>query len=59
MIQGLLILFDDNETTITGTYFGRVEIFLQNHSLLLKNVQQNDSGLYTAAVFREEINLCG
>ncbi|XP_047197929.1 uncharacterized protein LOC124851144 [Hippoglossus stenolepis] len=52
-------LFDDNETIIIGPYHGRVEIFLQNHSLLLKNVQQADSGRYTAAVFGIEINYVG
>ncbi|XP_047197910.1 uncharacterized protein LOC118118181 isoform X3 [Hippoglossus stenolepis] len=44
-------LFDDNETNTIGPYHGRIEIFLQNHSLLLKNVQQADSGRYTAGVF--------
>ncbi|XP_047197926.1 uncharacterized protein LOC118118196 isoform X7 [Hippoglossus stenolepis] len=44
-------LFHDNKTIIIGPYDGRVEIFLQNHSLLLKNVQQDDSGRYTAGVF--------
>ncbi|XP_047197919.1 uncharacterized protein LOC124854460 isoform X3 [Hippoglossus stenolepis] len=44
-------LFDDNDTNTIGPYHGRIEIFLQNHSLLLKNVQQADSGRYTAGVF--------
>ncbi|XP_047197933.1 uncharacterized protein LOC124851120 isoform X1 [Hippoglossus stenolepis] len=44
-------LFHDNKTITIGPYDGRVEIFLQNHSLLLKNVQQDDSGRYTAGVF--------
>ncbi|XP_060939578.1 uncharacterized protein LOC133017480 [Limanda limanda] len=38
---------------ITDPYKGRVEIFLQNHSLLLKNVRQADSGRYTAVITGE------
>ena len=52
-------LFDDNETKTIDPYDGRVEIFLQNHSLLLKNVQQADSGLYTAGVFGDVIDYVG
>uniref|UniRef100_A0A3B4TPR2 Immunoglobulin V-set domain-containing protein n=1 Tax=Seriola dumerili TaxID=41447 RepID=A0A3B4TPR2_SERDU len=33
---------------IFDMYEGRVKIFAQNHSLLLKNLQTNDSGYYTA-----------
>ncbi|XP_047197937.1 uncharacterized protein LOC124851145 isoform X1 [Hippoglossus stenolepis] len=55
----IIRLFDDNKTKTIGPYHGRVEIFLQNHSLLLKNVQQADSGRYTAAVIGEEINYVG
>ncbi|XP_047197827.1 uncharacterized protein LOC118118187 [Hippoglossus stenolepis] len=40
-------------------YDGRVEIFLQNHSLLLKNVQQADSGRYTAGVFGDNNTYVG
>ncbi|XP_053186757.1 uncharacterized protein LOC128369703 [Scomber japonicus] len=40
----------DNKTRIVPSYKGRVEFFVQNHSLLLKNVQHNDSGDYTALI---------
>ncbi|XP_053186760.1 SLAM family member 5-like [Scomber japonicus] len=40
----------DNKTRIIPSYEGRVEFYVQNHSLLLKNVQQNDSGDYTALI---------
>ena len=52
-------LFDDNETIIIAPYDGRVEIFLQNHSLLLKNVQQADSGPYRAVVSGDQIDDVG
>ena len=49
--SNIIRLFPDNRTKIIDPYHGRVEIFLQNHSLLLKNVQQADSGRYSAGVF--------
>ena len=50
----IIRLLHDNETIKFAPYVGRVEFFLQNHSLLLKNVQQADSGRYTAAVAANE-----
>ncbi|XP_044224486.1 uncharacterized protein LOC122994023 isoform X2 [Thunnus albacares] len=47
-------LFPDNETRIIDSYEGRAEVSLQNHSLLLKNVQQSDSGDYTAHITGDE-----
>ncbi|XP_042283980.1 CD48 antigen-like [Thunnus maccoyii] len=47
-------LFPDYEIRVVGSYVGRAEISLQSHSLLLKNVQQNDSGDYTALIIGEE-----
>ncbi|XP_060940539.1 SLAM family member 5-like [Limanda limanda] len=55
----ILRLFPDNETKIIDPYHGRVEFFLQNYSFLLKNVQQADSGSYTAAVFGNDITYVG
>ncbi|XP_047197909.1 uncharacterized protein LOC118118181 isoform X2 [Hippoglossus stenolepis] len=52
-------LFDDNTSKTIDTYDGRLVIFLQNHSLLLKNVQQADSGRYTAGVFGENDDYVG
>ena len=43
-------LFPDNRMIISGSYVGRADVSLQNHSLLLKNVQQGDSGDYTAHI---------
>ncbi|CAK6977475.1 uncharacterized protein LOC128369704 [Scomber scombrus] len=40
----------DNKTKIVDPYKGRVEFSVQSHSLLLKNVQHNDSGDYTALI---------
>ena len=43
-------LSPDKKPKISSSYEGRAEFSLQNHSLLLKNVQQNDSGDYTALI---------
>ncbi|CAK6977470.1 uncharacterized protein LOC121908209 isoform X3 [Scomber scombrus] len=43
-------LFPNKRTIILDTYEGRVEFSVQNHALLLKNVQQNDSGDYIALI---------
>uniref|UniRef100_UPI0037E7C701 SLAM family member 5-like isoform X2 n=1 Tax=Semicossyphus pulcher TaxID=241346 RepID=UPI0037E7C701 len=40
--------------TIFTSYLGRAEYFAHNHSLLLRNVQQNDSGDYRAEVSGED-----
>ncbi|XP_053186752.1 uncharacterized protein LOC128369698 [Scomber japonicus] len=40
----------DKGTRISDPYKGRVEFSVQNHSLLLKNVQHRDSGDYTALI---------
>ena len=45
----------DNKTRITDSYKGRVEFSVQNHSLLLKNVQHSDSGDYTALIIGDNI----
>ncbi|CAK6983118.1 uncharacterized protein LOC128369698 [Scomber scombrus] len=47
-------LFPDNTTRISDSYKGRVEFYVQNHSLLLKNVQHSDSGDYTALITGEK-----
>ncbi|XP_047197939.1 uncharacterized protein LOC118117399 [Hippoglossus stenolepis] len=57
--SSIIRLLHDNKPKIFDPYHGRVEIFLQNHSLLLKNVQQADSGRYTAGVIWDEINYVG
>uniref|UniRef100_A0A3P9DCH5 Uncharacterized LOC101483209 n=1 Tax=Maylandia zebra TaxID=106582 RepID=A0A3P9DCH5_9CICH len=38
----------NNDPVVFDKYEGRAELFRQNYSLLLKNVQHNDSGDYTA-----------
>ncbi|XP_041658923.1 uncharacterized protein LOC121519890 [Cheilinus undulatus] len=43
-------LFHGGKPIILGSYKSRAEFFEQNHSLLLKNVQLSDSGVYTARV---------
>ncbi|XP_053186753.1 SLAM family member 5-like, partial [Scomber japonicus] len=43
-------LFPDKRTKIFDSYVGRVEFSVQNHSLILKNVQHSDSGDYTALI---------
>ncbi|XP_063318308.1 T-lymphocyte surface antigen Ly-9-like [Pelmatolapia mariae] len=40
----------NNDPVVFDKYEGRAEVFEQNYSLLLKNVQHNDSGDYTAVV---------
>ncbi|XP_044224483.1 uncharacterized protein LOC122994022 [Thunnus albacares] len=52
--HNIVRLFSDNETEIIPSYVGRAEVSLQSHSLLLKNVQQNDSGDYTALITRDK-----
>ena len=52
--HNVLRLFPDNRTKIIGSYVGRAEVSLQNHSLLLKNVKQSDSGDYTALITGDE-----
>ena len=52
--HNIVRLFPDNEIRIVGSYVGRAEVSLQSHSLLLKNVQQNDSGDYTALITGDE-----
>uniref|UniRef100_A0A3P9DCH0 Immunoglobulin subtype domain-containing protein n=1 Tax=Maylandia zebra TaxID=106582 RepID=A0A3P9DCH0_9CICH len=41
-------------SVVFGTYKGRAKIFVQNNSLLLKNVQHSDSGDYIAIVSGEQ-----
>ncbi|CAK6965654.1 CD48 antigen-like [Scomber scombrus] len=48
--HSIVRLFPDKRTRITDSYKGRVEFSVQNHSLLLKNVQHSDSGDYTALI---------
>ncbi|KAM7400146.1 hypothetical protein PAMA_004714 [Pampus argenteus] len=43
-------LFYNNNPIINPTYKGRADVSPQNHSLILKNVQQSDSGDYTAVI---------
>ncbi|KAM9350082.1 CD48 antigen-like [Symphorus nematophorus] len=45
-----IVKFDGTKTTIFSIYKGRADFYEQNYSLLLKNVQQSDSGDYTAHV---------
>uniref|UniRef100_A0A3Q3GID7 Ig-like domain-containing protein n=1 Tax=Labrus bergylta TaxID=56723 RepID=A0A3Q3GID7_9LABR len=40
----------DIETVVSESYKSRAEFSAQNHSLLLKNVQKRDSGVYRASV---------
>lgn len=47
----LIVNFYDGESIRTYKSMGRAEFFGQNFSLLLKNVQKNDSGDFTAHVF--------
>ena len=47
-------LFHDKKNKISDSYKGRVEFYVQNHSLLLKNVQHSDSGDYTALTTGDE-----
>ncbi|XP_067462654.1 CD48 antigen-like isoform X2 [Thunnus thynnus] len=52
--HNIVRLSPDNETRIIPGYEGRAEVSLQSHSLLLKNVQQSDSGDYTAHITGDE-----
>uniref|UniRef100_A0A8D3EBB2 Immunoglobulin V-set domain-containing protein n=1 Tax=Scophthalmus maximus TaxID=52904 RepID=A0A8D3EBB2_SCOMX len=47
----------DHETKIFGRYKGRAVISLQNYSLHLRNMQQADSGLYSAFFGEDEDEL--
>ncbi|XP_040910557.1 SLAM family member 9-like [Toxotes jaculatrix] len=52
--ENIIRLFHDNTTKIIGRYEGRADISVRNYSLLLKNVQQNDSGLYSAHLIGDD-----
>lgn len=50
-VDNSLITFSlGREPTVTDDYFGRVEFSVRNHSVKLKNLQEADSGVYTAQV---------
>uniref|UniRef100_A0A8D3DA08 Immunoglobulin V-set domain-containing protein n=1 Tax=Scophthalmus maximus TaxID=52904 RepID=A0A8D3DA08_SCOMX len=49
----------NHKTRIFGRYKGRAAISLQNYSLHLRNMQQADSGLYSAKIERDEDELVG
>ncbi|XP_053186749.1 CD48 antigen-like [Scomber japonicus] len=51
--HSIVRLYPDNKTRIVDPYKGRVEFSVQNHSLLLKNVQHSDSGDYTALIYED------
>uniref|UniRef100_A0A8D3BW01 Immunoglobulin V-set domain-containing protein n=1 Tax=Scophthalmus maximus TaxID=52904 RepID=A0A8D3BW01_SCOMX len=46
--ENVLKLYYGNKTKISVRYEGRTKISLQNYSLHLRNMQQADSGLYSA-----------
>ncbi|XP_062284443.1 uncharacterized protein LOC133990234 [Scomber scombrus] len=48
-------LLPNKRKKISDSYAGRVEFSVQNHSLLLKNVQHGDSGDYTALIIGDNI----
>ncbi|XP_062284445.1 CD48 antigen-like [Scomber scombrus] len=48
--QSIVRLFPYKRRIIADPYKGRVEFSVQNHSLILKNVQHSDSGDYTALI---------
>ena len=50
-------LLPDKRIRIFPSYVGRVEFSVQNHFLLLKNVQHNDSGDYTALITGDKTQL--
>ncbi|XP_065809766.1 CD48 antigen-like [Labrus bergylta] len=50
-------LIYDIETVVSESYKSRAEFSAQNHSLLLKNVQKRDSGVYRARVADKEITV--
>ena len=53
--QSIVRLFPDKKTRIVYPYKGRVGFSVQNHSLILKNVQHSDSGDYTALISGDKI----
>ncbi|XP_067385197.1 uncharacterized protein [Channa argus] len=49
--EDILVTFTPkSEPTVTKRYTGRVEFSVENYSVKLKNLQETDSGLYTARV---------
>ncbi|XP_041658921.1 uncharacterized protein LOC121519888 [Cheilinus undulatus] len=50
-------LFHGGKPIILGSYKSRAEFFEQNHTLLLKNVQLSDSGVYTARVNSDRVTV--
>ncbi|XP_042283981.1 uncharacterized protein LOC121908212 [Thunnus maccoyii] len=52
--HNVVSLFPDKRTIISSSHVERTEVSLQNHSLLLKNVQQSNSGDYTASIIGDK-----
>ncbi|KAM7400142.1 hypothetical protein PAMA_004713 [Pampus argenteus] len=44
------LIYNNNNPIIASSYKGRADVSPQNHSLILKNVQQSDSGDYVADI---------
>ncbi|XP_071777746.2 SLAM family member 5-like [Centroberyx gerrardi] len=47
-------LFHNTEPIVSNNYTGRVELPIRNYSLRLKNLQEADSGFYTAEMIGDE-----
>ncbi|XP_038573330.1 uncharacterized protein LOC119901751 isoform X2 [Micropterus salmoides] len=50
----LVTFFPDKEPTVSNNYTGRIETDVKKYSLKLKNLQEADSGVYTARVTGSE-----
>ncbi|XP_027145818.1 CD48 antigen-like isoform X2 [Larimichthys crocea] len=49
----VVTFFNQGKPTVSGAYTGRVETSMKNFSVKLKNLQEADSGVYTAQVIAE------
>ncbi|KAM7379722.1 hypothetical protein PAMP_005253 [Pampus punctatissimus] len=49
------LFYNEENPIIASTYVGRADVSPQNHSLILKNVEQSDSGDYTAIISEDKV----
>ncbi|KAL3055589.1 hypothetical protein OYC64_018293 [Pagothenia borchgrevinki] len=50
-----IVRFNSNDKKVSANYTGRLEFPVNNYSVKLKNLQETDSGVYSAEVTKESI----
>lgn len=52
--QNIVLMLYNRRQIVTDIYTGRVDFSTENYSLTVKNLQESDSGLYTAVLTGEK-----